>query len=313
MGADLSLVQRHDLRSGGDVYVLPTASASYTIAQNQTVQLRYSARVDPTSTFELHAVPTLLSPFRVHVGNPGLRDATSHTASAQYLDIDAFDGTSLFVYASARYSPDAHSYSRTVDGAGVTTIVPLNLGGSRTLSGAASYERPFERVGFALRADLSGSHVSAQEVVNGDPNAYRLAQASADVRFLKRGGVFHHSHVGLRASLRSLEYGSGVGLSQTSTLLNPYGRLSVATAWGTIRTSLGQEVRVGALGYPPRPPRADIEFALPPSHGVSASVVASDLLNGGVLIEEDLAPGGVELNRYETLGRRFTVRLATTF
>ena len=311
VGADLALIQRGDLDDRGALRVLPAATLDYTIALNQTVRLRYSARPDPTPVFKLHAVPTLLNPFQVHIGNPALRDAMLHSASVQYLDINLSGGTTLFAYATATYGRDAQTYARTVDAAGITTLVPVNAGDSFSLSASGSYERPLP--GLAVRATLSGSRSAATQVVNGQSSPYATTQAEADLRLRKRGGALRQSQIGLRATVQALSVGSGVGLNQTAARVNPYGRVSATTDWGTLRVSLEQEVRIGALGIPARAPLAEIDATLPAMGRVSASLVASDLLNGGAVVAQEITPGVAETSRYETLGRRLVVRLTTTF
>ena len=313
VGADLSLIRRGDYEHGGQLFSFPSAWLHYTIAQNQTLRVAYSVRRDATPVSKLHAVQTLSSPFRTYVGNSDLRDVTSHTATAQYLDADVLTNSTLFIYASVRYIRDAQSLARTVDAVGVTTVAPVNAGDALTVIGSASYERPVARTGLTARATLAGSHRSASEVLNGRLDGYRATQASTDLRVRKRGGALRRSEAGVRASLQSLTYGPDASLRRTEGRLTPYFALSATNGLGTIRTTMEQEFRVGSLGSIVRAALISVEVSSPVAGRVGASVVASDLLNSGLVIEQDLTPGLVEVSQYETLGRRVIFRLTATF
>lgn len=312
-GANLAYAQRHAPHADEALRILPRASLDYTLAQNRTIQLRYEAQSAPTPVFKLHAAPTLLSPFQVHIGNPVLRDETAHTLFAQYTNVHLAGGSMLFGVASVHYVPNAQSYARTIDAEGITTIVPVNVGSRWSAGGTAHLDHSFQRAGLALRVQAGARYSRASEIINGQESAYALTSGSLEVRVRKRGGAFRRSQIGLRSSVESLTYGSDIGLSRVESRLNPYARLDFTNAWGRMRISVEHEVHIGSLSPAPREPLVEVALS-PPSLGrISASLVASDLLNGGLRVEPSVTPGSVAVSRVETLGRRFIVRLTTTF
>lgn len=313
IGADLALVHRREGELRANSFVLPTGTLNYTWAPSRTARLRYAARREPPSAYQLHAVPTLLGPFQLHVGAPGLRDAISHSASAQYLNVGVVDGSSLFLFASGRYSRNALSFERSTEEGGVIRVTPVQVDDGWSLNASVSHERLVLSTSMATRATLSGRLSGATDVLNSELDPYTLGSVSSDGRLRLRAGSLRRSQVGVRATLQWLSYGRELGQSRTDLRMRPYSRLAARIGESTLMLSLEHDIRLRSRGESARTPLLDLEATHPVAGRFEARLAVLDILNTGLQIETDVNPGMVEVNRTETLGRRIIFRLSSTF
>lgn len=159
---------------------LPFLRTNYEITQSLGIGFNYNSRLNVPSVSQLQPVLDNSNPLNLYQGNPNLDAEYIHSGRLNFRYFDQFTSTSFFSFFNASYIIDNIVNSRQIDANSAITTTPVNADNSLTLTGYASFSRPFKKIktkfrlsdelsrneGFAIVNDVTSETVNINNTVS---------------------------------------------------------------------------------------------------------------------------------------------------
>ena len=297
----------------GYLSLLPSATLSYSFSQSRSAELRYQTSTREPSLRDLQPVPDNRDPLNVYVGNPDLRPEYTHSLNARYVSFDAFTSTTLFAFARAGYTTRSISTARTVDEQLRQTTTPVNVGGTWTAFGSASFGTPVRPLRSKVNVSLSTLYNRGVAFVNGDENGSDIVQTKVDLGLENRNKDVWDLRGGARYTFYGASYSLNPQLDQDYVNRTFYAEVGVSPAEGwrfktTFDLALyARDLFAGGEDVPMW--KAEASRSVMGGRG-RIELVATDLLDRNVGVTYTNTAAYVQESRVNSLGRYALLRFA---
>lgn len=133
-----------------DLYILPTASASFAFSPMHMVTLGYNSRVEQPEYFLTNPISYWLSPDYYYTGNPNLKASTVHRLYLNYILLQKIN-----LSAKGIFKNNIAQQATLPGDNGVTYYMPLETGSSRALELRTGYSDGFFSHRWFVSADIT--------------------------------------------------------------------------------------------------------------------------------------------------------------
>lgn len=211
-----TIIDRDESISNGFTNFLPSANMRYQFGGgSSSISLNYRTSTRDPSLNELQPFTDNTDPLRTYIGNPDLTPQYQHSLRGEFRRFDQFTFQSIYLFANVGHERNQIVQDRMVDGQGVQTVRPINLGDGWSTNVGGSYGTPIRALGIQADLDYSFSRSSASELVNQVENLNHTARHGVGLRVQNRWkDVFDLSASG-RWDFTSVRYSINTALDQS--------------------------------------------------------------------------------------------------
>ncbi len=148
------------------LYALPSASWHHEYSSSKRLSLGYNSTVTAPRAARMLPVLNSANPVQRYIGSNDLRPEYQHRVNANWIKFDQFSMTSLFANASAAYTLDKISVSRTINPDLTQTIMPVNVAGNLDANARVEYGMPIRKLKVNVNLELSERYERGISIVN---------------------------------------------------------------------------------------------------------------------------------------------------
>lgn len=183
---DGTLVDNDVSVSNGYTHVLPSLQLNWSPAQGRNLWLRYSTRTREPSMNELQPFTDNSDPLNIYVGNPELEPEYRHQLTLRYTYFDQFTFVNLFAFASANYTANNITRSRTIGEGLAQEITSVNTDGDWTYTGNINFGAPIRSLGMKFNVSNNAMYNRGLEIINTEQSESRTLRNTVSLTLENR-------------------------------------------------------------------------------------------------------------------------------
>ena len=187
---DGTIIENDVSVSNGYTHILPTLQLNWSPAQGRTLWLRYNTSTREPSMTELQPFTDNSDPLNVYVGNPELEPEYRHAVTLRYSYFNQFTFINFFAWASANYTANNITRSRTIGRGLEQEITSVNTDGDWTYTGNVNFGAPLRSLGMKFNLSNNAMYNRGLEIINSEQNASRTLRNTLGLTLENRDKEF---------------------------------------------------------------------------------------------------------------------------
>jgi len=176
--------------SNGYTHVLPTLQLNWSPAQGRNLWLRYNTSTREPSMNELQPFTDNSDPLNIYVGNPELEPEYRHQMTLRYSYFDQFTFINFFAWASANYTANNITRSRTIGDGLAQEVTSVNTDGDWTYTGNFNFGAPLRSLGMKFNVSNNAMYNRGLEIINAEQSESRTLRNTVRLTLENRNKEF---------------------------------------------------------------------------------------------------------------------------
>ncbi len=206
--------------------VLPSAFWNYNMSNTKRLSLNYSTNINAPSIDQLQPVINNSNPLSIYEGNPDLKVAYRHNASAQFMSFSQFTFTNLFLTLNGSYTRNKIVNSTSIDSLLRRNIKPVNVKDDYAMNSYGSFETPLKFIKSKISLGTNFGYNRGILPINGFDNIMRRLDGGVDLTLENRKKTKYDGLIGAEVNRSITTYSEASNLNQAYTSLNLFSDLS---------------------------------------------------------------------------------------
>ena len=288
---------------------LPNARAGYEFGKGKDIKFSYRTNLKEPSLQQLQPTVNNNDPLRIYQGNPNLNPEYAHEASLNFIWFDQFSFTNFFAYVQGIYTNNKIVTASSIDDNLVQYSQPINTDYDLLLTGSWNFGRPIKplKIKYNIRHQIT--YNEGFVYLNNVENIANRWDHSMTFKVENRSKDHFDLVVGSKVQLNTSSYSESELFDQGFTNYDHFVDLSVNLGKKWIIKSSLDRLTYSSEDFSTQPNRtlwsAELSrFILKGDRG-ELKLVAFDLLNQNIGVDQSSAANYIQEERVNSLGRYF--------
>ncbi|WP_258100804.1 TonB-dependent receptor domain-containing protein [Marinoscillum pacificum] len=288
---------------------LPNARAGYEFGNGKDIKFSYRTNLKEPSLQQLQPTVNNNDPLRIYQGNPNLNPEYAHEASLNFIWFDQFSFTNFFAFVQGVYTNNKIVTASSIDDNLVQYSQPINTDYDLLLTGSWNFGRPIKplKIKYNIRHQIT--YNEGFVYLNNVENIANRWDHSMTFKVENRSKEHFDLVVGSKVQLNTTSYSESELYDQGFTNYDHFVDLSVNLGIKWIIKSSIDRLTYSSEDFSTQPNRtlwrAELSrFILKGDRG-ELKLVAFDLLNQNIGVDQSSAANYIQEERVNSLGRYF--------
>ena len=288
---------------------LPTGRFGYEFGNGKNLDFSYRTRLSEPSLQQLQPTVSNNNPLSIYQGNPDLNAEYTHEANLNFIWFDQFSFTNFFAFLSAVYTKNNIVTASSIDENLVQYSQPINTDYDLLLTGSWSFGRPIKPLKVKYNIRHRVTYNEGFVYLNNVENIANRLDHSVTAKVENRNKDHFDLVVGSKVQLNNTSYSESDLFDQGFTNFDHFLDLSVnlGKKW-LIKSSLDRLV-YSSEDFSTQPNRtlwrAELSRFLLKGDRGELKLIAFDLLNQNIGVDQSSAANYIQEERVNSLGRYF--------